>query len=180
MIKSKGDAFHNSLLVHLEDLSKYAQKLTRNPTEANDVVQEACRLALEKRSTYSPETNIRAWLFKIVHNTFIDMKRSQAKRFKKEVPGVDIDIILSRPDIVNQEDDIMYLDVVGVLNTLPKSLKEPCFLVFIKGYSYDEVGNILDLSDKSVKSRIYRGRSMLKDILLENNIASDHNNGLRM
>lgn len=139
----------------------YARNLTRGGTEADDLVQETLVKAIANIDRFQPGTNLRAWLFTIMRNSFLTgvMKRSRE-------PVGNQDCVSAQVISFPVHDSHMACNrVMQAIRRLPAQYKEALVLVFLVGESYQDVARICDCAIGTVKSRISRGRQMLMDDL---------------
>jgi RNA polymerase sigma-70 factor (ECF subfamily) len=152
-------------------------QLTRNRPHAEDVVQEAVLKAYRSFSAFEPGSNFRAWVARILTNTFLT-SQERAKRFVHgvdldEFPGTAVENRLTsdwdRP-IRSLEDipkDILGDEVLAALHELPPGMAVAVYLADVEELSYDEVGEILDIPVGTVRSRVSRGRRHLQKRLID-------------
>ena len=147
---------------HIPHLRRYARAITHNPVAADDLVQECLLRALAKSHLFRPGTNLRAWLFTILHNQFVSQRRRVGRTGVEIDPDDAAQALSTRP---NQETNLVLDSVEKALRTLPDGQWILLELVALDGLSYEEAARRLDLPVGTVKSRISRGRSMLRDAL---------------
>jgi RNA polymerase sigma-70 factor (ECF subfamily) len=150
---------YEEIAQHIQHLRRYARALARNPVAADDLVQESLLRALAKSHLYKPGTNLRAWLFTILHNQHVsDMRRNGRTGL-----SVDLDdaaaALSTRP---NQETSLLMNAVNRALQMLPDEQRILIELVAIDGKSYEDVASSYGLALGTVKSRISRGRSQMR------------------
>ena len=158
---------------HIEALKTFAYHLTYNETEANDLIQETYLKAYKFIDKYQKGTNAKAWLFKILKNAYINEYRKKVKRPVK----VDFEEIISFHEreksdtflFADLRDDI-FTNVMGdevtmAINALPEDFRTVILLCDIEGFSYEEISKILEIPIGTVRSRLFRARNMLKDML---------------
>jgi len=165
--------FEEELLPHIDALNTFAYHLTYNESDAQDLVQETYLKAYRFIDKYIEGTNAKAWLFKILKNAYINQYRKASKRPTK----VDFEEIVSYQD---SEDSAMnsYLDlreeifenmmgdeVTIAINSLPVDFRTVILLCDIEGFTYEEISKILDIPIGTVRSRLFRARNMLKEML---------------
>jgi len=142
-------------------LRGYARALTRWSGEADDLVQETLVKAIANQSRFEPGTNLRAWLFTIMRNTF----RSNIAKRRRERPG-SADCASLQP--VTQSSNETYIAgqrVFRAITTLPEPYREILMLVIVTGESYENAAVICKCAVGTVKSRVHRGRRMVIDEL---------------
>ncbi len=162
------------LLVLIDALYRSALYLSKNENNADDLVQESYLKALKFLKDDKEINNVKAWLFKILMNTFINKYRKD----KREPSLVDFDSVeafhqsiqeeASAPSILEDEfalDKFLDDDIKNALEALPDNFRMVILLSIVEGFSYKEISKIIDCPVGTVMSRIYRGRKMLKEKL---------------
>lgn len=149
----------SQLVENLPHLRRYALALSRNPAAADDLVQECAGRALTKAHLYKPNTNLRAWLFTILHNLHVSECRRQAKQ-----PSMgDPDAAMSKLTVgESQSYSSMWRKVRGAMARLPDDQAAVLTMIGVEGRSYQEVSEKLDLPVGTVKSRCFRAREALQ------------------
>ncbi len=143
-------------------LRRYARLLVRDFAYADDLVQECLVRAVSKFHTYTPGTNLRAWLFVILRNVLInDYNRGQRGPVFSEIPDSHANLAVSG----GQEQHLMLQEVREALDRLPDDQKEIILLVPVEGLSYEEVADVLSLPIGTVRSRLSRARAALRDAM---------------
>ena len=159
-----------------EQLFKTAVRLTRSSEDAEDLVQETYLKAYRHYASFRPGTNLKAWLFKILKNTFIN----EYRRRKQVPPQVDfaefeetfesVFSTLAGRTSPNPEEQLLEAsldaEVRRALGGLPHNYKVVVLLADIEGYAYKEIADILAIPVGTVMSRLYRGRRLLERSLL--------------
>lgn len=169
--------FEALVLAHLDPLYAAALRLTRNERDAEDLVQDTCMRAYRFFDKFERGTNIRAWLFKILTNTFINRYRRRVKE-KTVVEGVERDDVhehfVSRHATdfaANPEqyffDRLLSDDVLKAIDALPIDFRLVVILADLQEFSYKEIAEILECPVGTVMSRLFRGRKLLQKMLLE-------------
>jgi RNA polymerase sigma-70 factor, ECF subfamily len=157
---SRNDTFEAEALPHLRSLYGTAYRLTRNVHDAQDLVQETCVRALQSFDRYAPGTNIRAWLFTILHRARVDSLRRVGR-----APET-VDLADHEPGVrANQEALVAGADLGRALEALPEAFRLAVLLRDIEGFSYEEIGMIAGVPIGTVMSRIHRGRAQLREAL---------------
>jgi RNA polymerase sigma-70 factor (ECF subfamily) len=142
-------------------LMRYALSLTRNPTRAEDVLQEAMMKAWRSRHTFEVGTNLTGWLTMIVRNTFYTSHR----RRSHEVEDPD-DMQAARLSVAPAQEDGLHLqDVQGALGQLSPEQREALVLVVLNNLSYEEAAVAMGCRIGTVKSRLFRARERLAEIV---------------
>ena len=158
---------------HLNSLWSTALRLTKNREDAEDLVQETCLKAFENLDSLRSEGKAKAWLFKILTNTFINKYRKE-----KTMPEhVDVEsdflesIFYKSGQYVDLEKEIfskaMDEEVTDDIDNLPMEFRMVVLLIDIEELSYREVEDIIKISPGTLSSRLYRGRRLLRDALYE-------------
>jgi RNA polymerase sigma-70 factor (ECF subfamily) len=149
------------LTTHISALQRYALKLTKNVTQADDLVQASLERALSRLKQYQVGTNMKSWLFTIMHNEFIDEVRRESRRgYQVEIE--DWQESASTPQI--QEKSLEMRDFERAFNQLEVTEQELLRLVSVEGKTYDQLSNIFDVEIGTVKSRLFRTREKLRTI----------------
>ena len=161
--------FEQQALPHMEILYNYALRLTGSPDDARDLLQETFLKAYRFWDKFEQGTNLRAWLFRIMKNTYINLYRKEVK----EPDKVDYDEIESYYNIIRDEssDDndlqekifgqLLDDDVSKALEVLPEEFRTVVILCDIEGLSYEEIAEFLQIPVGTVRSRLHRGRKLL-------------------
>lgn len=165
--------FENEALPHLNALQSYALKLTNDPEDADDLVQDTMLKAFRFFDKFEKGTNCKAWLFQIMKNSFINNYRKHSKEPDKvdyeDVQNFYENIKADEVKSPHFEDDaftdILDDEIVNALSTLPDDFRTIVFLSDIEGYSYEEIADFLDCPIGTVRSRLHRARKMLYALL---------------
>lgn len=163
-VQDRDDAAGADPLLYLNSLYGLALKLTRNPAAAEDLVQETYLKAVRFWPKFTPGSNLKAWLFTILHNTF----RNDRRGASRHPEDVDSDVIESLP-LETPEDDperrllrsTLDSDLQDALEALPEAYREAVWLRDVEDCSYQEIADILGVPAGTVMSRISRGRKQL-------------------
>lgn len=169
--------FETAAIPFLDSLYNMAYRLTRNAEDAQDLVQETYLKAYKHYEKFQKGTNLKAWLFRIMKNTFINNYR---KKQTQPPQSAFSDIEDSFESMVSEEagskvkdpeqvilDDVMDEHVQAALDSLREDYRMVILLVDLEGFSYKETAEILDVPVGTVMSRLYRGRRKLEKTLLE-------------
>lgn len=144
-------------------LKPLALKLTHNGEAAEDLIQETMLKALANREKFRQGTNIKAWLYTIMKNTFITDYHKRVRR-QTFVDNSEDQFLLNSPghSVHNKAGGKLAMDEISkAIKKLPHDLKTP-FMMYWKGYKYTEISDILDLPLGTVKNRIHLARKDLK------------------
>ncbi|MBL7729918.1 MAG: RNA polymerase sigma factor [Chitinophagaceae bacterium] len=156
--------FNQMLLNNADFLKPFAINLTRDSEPANDLYQETLYKALANQEKYNAGTNIKAWLFTIMRNIFINNYRRKAKQktILDSTPN-DFLINLKQATVSNAaEADIRIKEVKKAIHDLPDIFKTP-FILYFEGYKYNEIADALNEPLGTIKSRIHFARKLLKE-----------------
>ncbi|HMR73647.1 MAG TPA: sigma-70 family RNA polymerase sigma factor [Polyangiaceae bacterium] len=166
------DDFERESLQHLGALLAVATRLTRNPVEAEDLVQDALVKAFRAREQFAPGTNMRAWLLRIVTNTFINKyRRGGLERAVLEGPDADplADGWVSTSSMEALRDPegqalrpVLEKEIKVALDELPEEFRLAVVLADVEELSYKEISDIMGCPIGTVMSRLHRGRRLLK------------------
>lgn len=147
---------------YLPHLRRYAMALAHNPVAADDLVQETVTRALTKSRLFREGTNLRAWLFTVMHNVHI----SNARRNKHIGAPIDPDIaaatLATQP---SQEDPLLLKALEKAMRIIPDTQRVAVILTGVEGMSYEEISEHLNVPVGTIKSRVSRGRDALRKAL---------------
>jgi RNA polymerase sigma-70 factor (ECF subfamily) len=154
--------FHRRLEQEIPRLRRYARALTRNAPRADDLVQETLARALRKEHLWQPGTNLRAWLFTIMHHQNVN----EVRRAIRDGAAVDIEdcseILIATTDPTASR-QLRELD--HALGGLPEEQRQVILLVGLDGMSYEEAAAIFDVPVGTIRSRLSRGRDTLRKLM---------------
>jgi len=171
--------FTELTMPHMQALYTAALRMTRNPADAEDLVQETFLKAYRAFDRYEDGTNIRAWLYKILTNTFINSYRAAKRRPEKaDVEDVEDLYLYHRIGDLqasgtgrSAEDEVFdhFTDdeVKQAIESLPEAFRIAVLLADVEGFSYKEIADITEVPIGTVMSRIHRGRKALQKALLD-------------
>jgi len=178
---SKSDPFCDETLTHLDAMYAVACKLTRNPTEAEDLVQDAFVKAMRARQQFQAGTNLKAWLFRILTNTFINKyRRGGLERSVLDGPDADplADGWVSASTMRQLRDPealalmpIVQGEIRRALDALPADFRLAVVLCDVEEFSYEEIAQMMGCPIGTVMSRLHRGRKLLQRALYNHAIA---------
>lgn len=149
--------FEKLLVGAMPKLIGSALKMTRNRTSAEDLVQDTMVLAMSAKDSFSPGTNIVAWLYTIMRNRFITMVR-------RDRETVNLDDVPSASLKVGQSAEIalQLKEATEAIKHIPKDHLEPFLLVVVDGMSYEDIAQSTGSAVGTVKSRVYRARKIIE------------------
>jgi RNA polymerase sigma-70 factor, ECF subfamily len=175
------DSFSEEALTHLDAMYGVACKLTRNPTEAEDLVQDAFVKAMRARQQFHVGTNLKAWLFRILTNTFINKyRRGGLERSVLDGPDADplADGWVSASTMRQLRDPEMLAlmpivegEIQKALDALPAEFRLAVVLCDVEEFSYEEIAKIMGCPIGTVMSRLHRGRKLLQRALYNHALA---------
>ncbi|GEP02214.1 sigma-70 family RNA polymerase sigma factor [Methylobacterium oxalidis] len=154
-------AFKDGLVEALPSLQSFAVSLTRNPTRADDLVQDTVMRAWRSRARFEPGTNLGAWLFTIMRNAFYSEHRRQAR----EVADSEGDLAARVATVPSQTGHLDLQDARAALDRLPAPMREALILVTIEDMTYEEAAVAMNCRVGTVKSRVWRARDQLALLL---------------
>ena len=172
----RGWDFEAAAMPYLDPLYHAAYHMARNPQDAEDLVQETYLKAYKYYDKFEEGTNLKAWLFKILKNTFINSYRKK----QQAPPKADFaDIEESFETIVRDDgggartpeeellEKVLDEDVQQAIEELPHDYRMVVLLADLEGFAYKEIADILEIPVGTVMSRLYRGRRLLEEALLK-------------
>jgi RNA polymerase sigma-70 factor (ECF subfamily) len=171
--------FADQAMEYMPALYTAALRMTRNPADAEDLVQETFLKAYRSFGSFEEGTNLKAWLYRILTNTFINSYRAQKRRPEKadvediedlylykrlnELPAPGVGRSAEEELLERITDD----EVKDAIDSLPEAFRIAVLLADVEGFSYKEIAEITDVPIGTVMSRIHRGRRALQKALLE-------------
>ena len=169
------DAFAAEVLGYLQPLHATAMRLTRNRADAEDLVQDSLVKAFRFADRFEAGTNLKAWLYTILHNTWRNARRDAA-RATVDVDSELVDEAASLPDgpaaLANPERillrDTLDADLQAALDALPEAFRQAVWLRDVEEFTYAEIAGMLGVPIGTVMSRISRGRRQLFELLTAN------------
>jgi RNA polymerase sigma-70 factor, ECF subfamily len=171
--------FTHDAMQYAPQLFSTAMRMTRNRSDAEDLVQETFIKAWRSFATYQQGTNLRAWLFRIMTNTYINKYNAQQRKpTETELDDVEELFLYKRLGAVDQsqlsqsaEDQMLALftddEVKKALEELPDQFRIPVLMSDVEGFSYKEIAEILEIPLGTVMSRLHRGRKSMQKMLYE-------------
>ena len=169
--------FADQAMGYMGSLYTAALRMTRNPADAEDLVQETYLKAYRAFGGFQEGTNLKAWLYKILTNTFINTYRSKKRRpeqteldevedlyLYRRLGGLEA-VAANRSAEEEVLDHFTDSDVKGAVEALPEQFRMAVLLADVEGFSYKEIAEILDIPIGTVMSRLHRGRKALQKVL---------------
>ena len=170
--------FQRDALPMLDSLYAGALRMTRNPADAEDLVQETMLRAYRSFDRFEPGTNLKAWLFRIMTNAYINTYRKR-QREPRKVSQDDIEDFDLYQELKNHDpafsatpetivlDNLLDSDIIQAIDDLPDQFRMAVLLSDLEGFSYAEMAEIMDVPMGTVMSRLHRGRKALQKRLLD-------------
>ncbi|WP_460273613.1 RNA polymerase sigma factor [Celeribacter sp. ULVN23_4] len=149
------------IVTHLPAMRAFALSLTRNPSQADDLVQDAVIKAWKNLSSFQVGTNMRAWLFTILRNTFYSDRRKR-KREVQDTDGVLASTLAEKPA---HDGRLAMADFEEAFVQLKSEQREALMLVGAMGFSYEEAAETCEVAVGTIKSRVNRARQRLTELL---------------
>ena len=171
--------FEQDAMEFAPQLYSAALRMTRNPADAEDVVQETYLKAYLAYDSFEAGTNLKAWLYRILTNTYINRYRKKQRRPNEVELGEVEDLYLykrigsaetgsaSRSAEMEVLQSLVSEDVRKAIDSLPEHFRMPVLLADVEGFAYKEIAEILDVPIGTVMSRLHRGRKTLQKALWE-------------
>lgn len=145
---------------HIPRLRRYAAALLRDRTRADDLVQDTLERALRKFTLFRRGTNLRAWLFAIMHNVYVNQVRAAVNS-----GATSEGLALFESEAVSVDNTAVLLDLSSALQRLTPEQREVILLVGLEQLSYEETAKVLDIPIGTVMSRLSRARERLKALI---------------
>ncbi|QRM34441.1 sigma-70 family RNA polymerase sigma factor [Microvirga sp. VF16] len=166
-------AFMDGIMDNLAPLRAYAISLTKAVDRAEDLVQDTVLRALSRQESFEAGTNLQAWLFTILRNSFF----TEHRRAAREIEDVDGRLAGAMTTSADQDSRLVLQELAAALARLPQEQREALLLVAMEGLSYEETAAALGCAVGTVKSRVNRARNRLAEML---DLEADDRGGNRM
>jgi RNA polymerase sigma-70 factor, ECF subfamily len=172
------ELFESQALQYMDQLYAAAMRMTRNPADAADLVQETFVKAFQAFGQFQQGTNLKAWLYRIQTNTFINQyRKNQRNPYQSTIDDLE-DWQLGNAESMTQSlstrsaeaeaiDHLPDSAVKDALQSIPEDFRMAVYFADVEGFSYQEVADIMKTPVGTVMSRLHRGRKMLRELLSE-------------
>jgi RNA polymerase sigma-70 factor (ECF subfamily) len=173
--------FEKDALPFLDALYSAALRMTKNPEDAQDLVQETYAKAFNSFHQFEEGTNLRAWLYRILTTTFINIYRKNQRQpliSDGEIEDWQLAKSASHTSDQGKSAEVEALenlpdgDIKRAMQSLPEEFRLAVYLADVEGFSYKEISEIMDTPSGTVMSRLHRGRKLLRDLLTDYAIES--------
>jgi RNA polymerase sigma-70 factor (ECF subfamily) len=174
-LKNKYKEFETEVIPYTDALKSFALKMTNDTDDADDLLQDTLMKAFRFFDKFEKGTNMKAWLFQIMKNSFINNYRKTSKEPNK----VDYEDVQNFYENIKSEDvksqhyqsdafsDVLDDEITSALSKLPDDFRTIVFLSDVEGYTYEEIADFVDCPIGTVRSRLHRARKMLYSLLYE-------------
>jgi len=169
--------FERDAMQYVDQLYSAAMRMARNPADAEDLVQEAYTKAFSAFQQYKPGTNLKAWLYRILTNTYINLYRKRQREPLQSNSDTIEDWQLARAESHTSSglrsaeaealDHLPDSDVKRALQAIPEEFRLAVYFADVEGFAYKEISDIMNTPIGTVMSRLHRGRKMLRDMLAD-------------
>ena len=172
--QEKASIFDTEFMTHVDSMYNFAYRLTFDEDDAKDLVQDTYMKAFRFINSFERGTNAKAWLFRILKNSFINEFRKKSKQpakvdynevesyYNSDDAGENLTTDLRVETVQHMIGD----EITGALNALPVDFRTVIILSDLEGFTYEEMAKILDIPIGTVRSRLHRARNMLREKLI--------------
>ncbi|MGY6560223.1 MAG: sigma-70 family RNA polymerase sigma factor [Nitritalea sp.] len=171
--EEKDSIFDGEFMPHMDSMYNFAFRLTFDEDDAKDLVQDTYLKAYRFINSFEQGTNAKAWLFRILKNSFINEYRKKSKQPAK-VDYQEVETFYNSDDVdyqgttdlrVDSVKDMLGDEISNALNSLAVDFRTVIILCDLEGFTYEEMAKILDIPIGTVRSRLHRARNLLKEKL---------------
>ncbi|WP_269045393.1 sigma-70 family RNA polymerase sigma factor [Paenarthrobacter sp. Z7-10] len=169
--------FERDAMQYVDQLYSAAMRMARNPSDAEDLVQEAYTKAFSAFHQYRPGTNLKAWLYRILTNTYINLYRKRQREPLQSNSDQVEDWQLARSESHTSSglrsaetealDHLPDSDVKDALQSIPEEFRLAVYFADVEGYAYKEISDVMNTPIGTVMSRLHRGRKMMRELLAD-------------